>query len=164
MRPCDAALEEAYLVNALVNLHQENWGVYGSGSSGTLLAALTSASIDHSAGTRSCGSWRSPGSPVPCALGTEPGPPSGTTVRDQSAPRHLDLVKGGWNAPTGADQLWVADFSYVWTLAGFVYVAFIVDAHSRRILGWRASTSRAAPIVTDALRQALDTRHRNDSH
>jgi transposase InsO family protein len=72
-------------------------------------------------------------------------------------------VKRGWNVPTATDQLWVADFSNVWTPAGFVYVAFILDVQSRRILGWRVSASRAAPLVTDALRQALDVRHRSDS-
>ena len=81
-----------------------------------------------------------------------------TTRRDQAAPRHPDLVKRGWEEPTGIDQLWVADFSYVWTLAGFVYVAFVVDVFSRRILGWRVATSKHTPLVTDALRQAIATR------
>ena len=65
-----------------------------------------------------------------------------TTRRDETAPRHPDLVQRGWDAPTGIDQLWVADFSYVWTLAGFVYVAFVVDVFSRRILGWRVTTTK----------------------
>jgi transposase InsO family protein len=54
----------------------------------------------------------------------------------------------------------VADFSYVWTLAGFSYVAFVVDVFSRRILGWRVSTSKHATLVTDPLRQAVQVRHR----
>ena len=83
-----------------------------------------------------------------------------TTRSDRSAPRHPDLVKRRWNAPTGIDQLWVADFSYVWTLAGFVYVAFVVDVFSRRILGWRVSSSKQTALVLDAFRQALHTRHR----
>jgi transposase InsO family protein len=81
-----------------------------------------------------------------------------TTRQDRSAPRHPDLVHRGWNTPTRVDELWVADFSYVWTLAGFVYVAFVVDVFSRRILGWRVSTSREATLVTDAFRHALATR------
>jgi putative transposase len=48
----------------------------------------------------------------------------------------------------------------VWTLAGFVYVAFVVDVYSRRVLGWRVSTSRHTQLVLDAFRQALDVRHR----
>jgi putative transposase len=86
-----------------------------------------------------------------------------TTATDCSAPRHPDLVKRAWTGPTERDQLWVADFSYVWTLAGFVYVAFVVDVFSRRILGWRVSTSRQTFLVTDALRQALDVRHRQQT-
>ena len=64
--------------------------------------------------------------------------------------------------PTGLDQLWVADFSYVWTLAGFVYVAFVVDVFSRRILGWRVTTTKHTGMVTDALRQALQVRRRGE--
>ena len=60
------------------------------------------------------------------------------------------------------DQLWVADFSYVWTLAGFVYVAFVVDVFSRRILGWRVTTTKHTGMVTDALRQALQVRRRGE--
>ena len=85
-----------------------------------------------------------------------------TTVATTTAPRHPDLVKRGWAAPTGPDQLWVADFSYVWTLAGFVYVAFVVDVFSRRILGWRVTTTKHTGMVTDALRQALQVRRRGE--
>jgi putative transposase len=154
----DAGLEEAYLVNALVALWQSNWGVYGVRK---LWHAARRAGLDAGLDPdRSLGRDQ-----VARLMGIAgiTGAVRGrhrtrTTVRDEKAPRHPDLVKRGWNAPTGMDpgidQLWVADFSYVWTLAGFVYVAFIVDVHSRRILGWRVSTSRAAPLVTDALRQA----------
>ena len=48
----------------------------------------------------------------------------------------------------------------VWTLAGFVYVAFVVDVFSRRILGWRVANSMRTFLITYALRQAIDTRHR----
>lgn len=58
------------------------------------------------------------------------------------------------------DQLWVADFTYVWTWSGWVYVAFVFDAHSRRILGWRAATSMTTPLVLDCLEMALWTRRR----
>lgn len=86
-----------------------------------------------------------------------------TTKRDETAVRHPDLVRRGWNTPADLDELWVADFSYVWTLVGFVYVAFVVDVFSRRILGWRVSTSRHTTLVLDALRQALHTRQRSES-
>jgi hypothetical protein len=56
------------------------------------------------------------------------------------------------------DRLWVADFTYVPTWAGMVYVAFVIDAYSRRILGWRAATSMRTALVLDALEHALWTR------
>jgi hypothetical protein len=71
-------------------------------------------------------------------------------------------VRRGWATPTALDQLWVADFSYVWTLAGFVYVAFVVDVFSRRILGWRVTTTKHTGMVTDALRQALQVRRHSE--
>lgn len=58
------------------------------------------------------------------------------------------------------NQLWVADFTYVWTWSGWVYVAFVFDVHSRRILGWRAATSMTTPLVLDCLEMALWTRRR----
>ena len=86
-----------------------------------------------------------------------------TTTRDSSAPRHPDLIDRAWATPSRPDQWWVADFTYVWTLAGFVYVSFVTDVYSRRILGWRVSTSKTTPLVTSALEQALFTRRRGDT-
>lgn len=83
-----------------------------------------------------------------------------TTRRDDRAPRHPDHVQRRWSWPTRPDQWWVADFTYVWTLAGFCYVSFITDVFSRRILGWRVTTSKETPLVTSALEQALFTRRR----
>jgi hypothetical protein len=56
--------------------------------------------------------------------------------------------------------VWVADFTYVATWSGTVYVGFVLDAYSRRILGWRASTSMRTELVLDALEQAIWTRAR----
>jgi len=86
-----------------------------------------------------------------------------TTWREERAPRHPDLVDRRWDTPTHPDQWWVADFTYVWTLAGFCYVAFLTDVYSRRILGWRVTTSKTTPLVTSTLQQALFTRRRADS-
>lgn len=66
-----------------------------------------------------------------------------TTAADPGAPRHPDLIERQWGAPTRPDQWWVADFTYVWTLQGFVYTAFCVDVFSRRILGWRVMSTKA---------------------
>jgi putative transposase len=56
------------------------------------------------------------------------------------------------------NALWVSDFTYVATWAGFVYVAFVIDAFARRIVGWPVSRSARADFVLDALEQALHDR------
>lgn len=86
-----------------------------------------------------------------------------TTRAEPAAPRHPDHVNRAWDTPTRPDQWWVADFSYVWTLAGFVYVSFVTDVYSRRILGWRVSASKTTPLVLSALQQAIFTRRRGST-
>ena len=85
------------------------------------------------------------------------GKPVRTTVGDKAAPCPLDRVNRRFRAPT-PNQLWVADFTYVSTWSGFVYVAFVIDAFARRIVGWRVSRSAHAGFVLDALEQALHER------
>ncbi|GGI89652.1 transposase [Polymorphobacter multimanifer] len=85
------------------------------------------------------------------------GKPVRTTVRDRSAPCPLDRVNRQFHAPA-PDMLWVSDFTYVPTWAGFVYVAFVIDTFARRIVGWRASRTAHAGFVLDALEQALHAR------
>ncbi|GAB2905338.1 hypothetical protein GCM10027027_21250 [Neomicrococcus lactis] len=80
-----------------------------------------------------------------------------TTVCDRDAVRFPDLVKRGWNV-TELNTVWVADFTYVRVPSGFVYVAFITDVTSRRILGWNVDSSRRTPLVTTALNHALMVR------
>jgi putative transposase len=70
-----------------------------------------------------------------------------------------DLVDRNFFAPA-PNRLWVADFTYVSTWIGFVYVAFVVDAFSRRIVGWRAARSMTTDLVLAALEHALFTRAR----
>ena len=82
-----------------------------------------------------------------------------TTVVDPGAERARDLV-GRDFAPLAPDRLWVADLTYVSTWSGWVYVAFVVDAYARRILGWRTATTMTATIVLDAVEQAIWTRNR----
>lgn len=77
-----------------------------------------------------------------------------TTTRDGSLARPGDLVERDFSA-TGPNQLWVADLTYVATWSGFVYVAFVIDAFSRRIVGWRASRSLRTDLALDALEQAI---------
>jgi putative transposase len=77
-----------------------------------------------------------------------------TTIPDTAAARPPDLVTRQFRA-VRPNQLWVADLTYVATWRGFVYVAFVIDVFSRRIVGWRASTSLRSDLALDALEQAL---------
>ena len=85
------------------------------------------------------------------------GKPVKTTVSDKSTPCPLDHVNRNFRAPR-PNMLWLSDFTYVSTWSGFVYVAFVIDAFARKIVGWRASRSMSAEFVLDALDQALHDR------
>jgi len=77
-----------------------------------------------------------------------------TTVSDSSAICPPDRVNRQFMA-VRPNQLWVADFTYVATWRGFVFVAFVIDVFARRIVGWRVSRSLRTDFVLDALEQAL---------
>jgi len=85
------------------------------------------------------------------------GKPVRTTISDKAAPCPLDHVHRQFHAPR-PNVLWVSDFTYVSTWTGFVYVAFVIDAYARRIVGWRVSRTAHASFVLDALEQALHER------
>ena len=80
-----------------------------------------------------------------------------TTIPETAAVRPPDLMTRQFTA-VRPNQLWVADLTYVATWRGFVYVAFVIDVFSRRIVGWRASTSLRTDLALDALEQALYAR------
>ena len=80
-----------------------------------------------------------------------------TTISDKAAPCPLDHVNRQFKAPR-PNVLWLSDFTYVATWTGFVYVAFVIDAYARRIVGWRASRTAHAGFVLDALEQTLHDR------
>ncbi len=77
-----------------------------------------------------------------------------TTQSDAATDRPADLVVRQFTA-TRPNQLWVADFTYVATWRGVVYVAFVIDVFARRIVGWRVSASLRTDFVLDALEQAI---------
>ena len=77
-----------------------------------------------------------------------------TTTPQEGAARPADLVERDFSA-TRPNQLWVADLTYVATWSGFVYVAFVVDAFSRFIVGWQASWSLRTDLALDALEMAI---------
>ena len=80
-----------------------------------------------------------------------------TTRPDPDATRAPDLVNRNFRAE-GPDQLWVTDLTYVATRSGMAYVCFIVDAFSRRIVGWRAASHMRTDMVLDALEMARRSR------
>ncbi|MCP1471126.1 transposase InsO family protein [Sphingobium sp. OAS761] len=79
------------------------------------------------------------------------------TISNPKAPCPLDKVNREFRV-SRPNALWVVDFTYVHTWAGFVYVTFVIDAFARRIVGWKVSTSATAGFVLDALEQAIHAR------
>ena len=82
-----------------------------------------------------------------------------TTIPGDRAERPADLVERDFSADA-PNRLWVADFTYVMTWSGVVYVAFVIDAFSRRIVGWKADTTMKTSLVLDTLEMALWSRDR----
>jgi len=80
-----------------------------------------------------------------------------TTIAASLVQRPADLVERVFTV-SAPNRLWVSDLTYVWTREGFVYTAFIVDAFSRAIVGWRVSASLRADLALDALEMALHAR------
>ena len=87
-------------------------------------------------------------------IGVSRGKKVKTTLPDKALPCPLDRVNRQFRVPA-PNMLWVSDFTYVATWQGFVYVAFVIDAFARRIVGWRVSRTAHAGFVLDALEQAL---------
>ena len=83
-----------------------------------------------------------------------------TTTPDINVHRPADLVERDFRA-SRPNQLWVADITFVATWSGFVYVAFVTDVFSRKIVGWRVSRSLRSDLALDALEMALWARGKN---
>ncbi len=73
--------------------------------------------------------------------------PGRTTISDKIAPCPLDRVSRYFKAPD-PDKLWLSDFTYMATWQGFVFVAFVINAFTRRIVGWRASRTAHAALCS----------------
>jgi putative transposase len=150
-RPTSAAMvRDAHLAAQIVRVHTDNYGVYGArkvwlalNREGTPVARCTVERLMRDLGLE----------------GARRGKRRCTTVPDPAAARPADLVERNFTRPR-PDACWVADFTYVATWSGTVYVAFVIDVHSRRILGWRAATAIRTELVLDALEQAIWTRRR----
>lgn len=148
-----AMLEEAYAAHAVYQQFEKNRGVYG-----VRKMYHTMWRAGHVMGRDQVGRLMGICGISGAVRGSHR---TTTTHRDDRAPRFPDHVERQWDTPTHPDQWWVADFTYVWTLAGFVYVAFLVDVFSRRILGWRVMASKHTPLVTSVVEQALFARRRS---
>ena len=84
-----------------------------------------------------------------------------TTVRDRAVPPAPDLVARNFTA-AGPDHLWVADITYIPTWAGFLYLAVVLDAWSRRVIGWAMAAHLRSELVVAALDMAVEQRRPAD--
>jgi len=150
--PSARALEDAALKPQLTRIHEENFGVYGARK---LWRQLLREGI-HIGRDRVVRLMRELG-----IAGAVRGKPKRTTIPAEVAARPGDLVERHFFA-VAPNRLWVADLTYVRTWSGFCYVAFIIDAYSRRIVGWRVSTSLRTDLALDALEMALWARRYDD--
>lgn len=146
------ALSDAELEKEIQRIYDENYQVYGVrkvwkqlAREGKPVARCTVARLMRRLGLR----------------GVIRGKTWKTTKPDTSSPRPADLVDRRF-AVTAPNRLWVADLTYVRTWAGMTYAAFVLDAYSRRILGWQTATTLRTDLALDALEMALWTRRKED--
>lgn len=151
----ERAKRDLVLSAKLEAAHAESRGTYGTPRLHAELAAMG----EHVGRKRVARLMRKAG-----LVGISPRKAMFTTVRDPDGRRSDDLVKRDFTA-SGPDQLWVADITYVPTWAGFLYLAVVLDAWSRRVVGWAMSTSLKTDVVLDALNMAVTQRQpRNVIH
>jgi putative transposase len=148
--PSARALSDARLVVEIRRVHEASRGLYGArkvwwqlGHDGIEVARCTVERLMSQAGLE----------------GVVRGKRRRTTVPDERADRPADLVERDFSA-SAPNRLWLADFTYVATWSGVVYVAFVIDAYSRRIVGWKADTNMRTGLVLDTLEMALWSRDR----
>lgn len=142
--PSRRGREDTALTEKVREIHRRSRETYGSPRVHAELRAL---------GTR-CGRKRVERLMRKAGLrGCMRGRRKGTTRRDKSAPAG-DLVKRNF-AATKVDRVWVADITYVATREGFLYLAFILDVYSRRIVGWAMESHLRTELVVDALQMAV---------
>jgi putative transposase len=145
-RPASArAVRDAKLKVEIARVHAEQFGVYGArkvwrqlGREGTCVARCTVERLMGELGLE----------------GVRRGKVRRTTTPDATTARPADLVDRHFAAQR-PNQLWVADLTYVASWSGFVYVAFVVDAFSRFLVGWQASRSLRTDLALDALEMAI---------
>ena len=151
-RRSDRAKRDAWLKGEIERVWEDNYRVYGVRKvwrqlkrEGVAVARCTVARLMRELGLRGI---------VRCRR-------IKTTLPDETSVRPLDRVQRDFTV-WRPNALWVADLTYVATWRGFVYVAFVIDAFARRIVGWRVSSSLRSDLALDALEQALYERSVND--
>jgi putative transposase len=148
--PSGRQVRDEVLKSEITRVHAANYGVYGArkvwltlNREGVEVARCTVERLMAELGL----------------AGASRGKTKRTTIADPAAERPADLVQRQF-APPAPNRLWVADLTYVSTWSGFAYVAFVVDAYARRILGWRVASRMRTPMVLDGIEQAIWTRQR----
>jgi putative transposase len=145
-RPSSArAVRDGELKTEIVRVHAEHFGIYGARKVWRQLhreqITVARCTVERLMGELGL-------------EGVRRGKPRRTTTPDAAAARPADLVARDFSA-TRPNQLWVADLTYVATWSGFVYVAFVIDAFSRFLVGWQASRSLRTDLALDALEMAI---------
>jgi putative transposase len=142
------AVRDSKLKAEIARIHAEHFGVYGARKvwrqlhrEGIAVARCTVERLMGELGLE----------------GVRRGKARRTTMADTAAVRPVDLVERDFSA-AGPNQLWVADLTYVASWAGFVYVALVIDAFSRFLVGWQASRSLRTDLALDALEMAIRRR------
>ena len=152
-RRCEREVRDVTLREAIERVWKQNFGVYGARKvwrqlirEGVDVARCTVERLMADMGLR----------------GVVRGRKCKTTIPDDLADRPRDLLKRNFTA-IRPNPLWVPDLTSVVTWRGFVYVAFVTDVFSRKIVGWRVSNSLRSDLALDALEQALQDRKNVDS-
>jgi len=143
--PSVRSVNDATLTDLIVRVHRANFGVYGIRKVWRTLRRLGIEAGRDQVGRLMRGVQLEGVTRTKRIRTTKPGPVSA---------RPADLVERVFSA-AAPNRLWVADLTYVWTRTGFVYTAFIVDAFSRAIVGWRVMASLRAELALDALEVAI---------
>jgi putative transposase len=147
--PSARALRDEKLKVDIRRVHAENFGVYGARKVWRQLhregIAVARCAVERLMGELHL-------------QGARRGKTHRTTTPDETTARPADLVARDFSA-TRPNQLWVADLTYVATWSGFVYVALVIDAFSRFVVGWQASRSLRTDLALDALEMAIWQRH-----
>jgi putative transposase len=143
--PSDRSRADVALTERIRSIHERSWGTYGTprvhaelSEQGERVSRKRVARLMKEAGLQGVSRRR----------GVR------TTVRGPESRPAPDLVERNFSAP-GPDRLWVADITYIATWAGFLYLSVVLDAWSRKVVGWAMATHLRTQLVLDALDMAL---------